>query len=382
MGEPQILRYLTSLVTDKPVVGQYSVVFPPVIKTSQNYIRTTKYSLLTFIPLNLMQQFKRAYNIYFLLGCFSLIGGYASVSSTSMVAPLIIVLAFSAAKEAVEDFNRYRADVKANTTPCCVVRNEKRIIIESMNVCPGDILYLEKGGKFCVDVVLISSSWEDGSVFVETAELDGETNLKRKASIGIFAFANNVEAFKKFNGVVECEQPNENLLTFQGRVTCTEPAECVGLAPLTMMNMAPRGAVLRNTEWVYGLVVYTGLNTKIIRNLKPGVVKVSSLTLQLNRLVVAAFILNMVILGISVGLQYVIYSDFISQQNINIAKGVIAYGSPWYIGPQNPSSSFQILQTFLRFTVFNPVSLHYTHTSYQFHCLLQSSLQGWHKLHI
>lgn len=61
--------------------------------------------------------------MYFLLGCFSLIGGYSSISPVSMVAPLLIVLAFSAAKDAIEDFNRYRVDVAANTTPA-IVGNE------------------------------------------------------------------------------------------------------------------------------------------------------------------------------------------------------------------------------------------------------------------
>jgi magnesium-transporting ATPase (P-type) len=53
------------------------------------------------------------------------------------------------------------------------VRDGVKLVIDSMNVCPGDIIYAEKGAKFPVDVILISSSYEEGTVFIETAELDG-----------------------------------------------------------------------------------------------------------------------------------------------------------------------------------------------------------------
>ena len=46
-------------------------------------------------------------------------------------------------------------------------------MIPSMDICPGDVIYVEKGAKFPVDCILISSSYEEGTVFVETAELDG-----------------------------------------------------------------------------------------------------------------------------------------------------------------------------------------------------------------
>ncbi len=64
-------------------------------------------------------------------------------------------------------------DQSANNTPATVVRDGKRITVKAMDVCPGDVLYATKGQKFPVDVVLISSSYDDGTVFIETAELDG-----------------------------------------------------------------------------------------------------------------------------------------------------------------------------------------------------------------
>lgn len=57
-----------------------------------------------------------------------------------------------------------------------LVREGKKITIDSMNIVPGDILYCKKGDKYPVDSILISSAYEEGTVFVDTAELDGYNN--------------------------------------------------------------------------------------------------------------------------------------------------------------------------------------------------------------
>ncbi|KAJ3078113.1 hypothetical protein HK102_004725, partial [Quaeritorhiza haematococci] len=69
-----------------------------------NYIRTTKYTLLTFIPLNLYFQFKRFYNLYFLLGALSVFFGFSSLSPLFQVFPLLVVLFFAAVKDGIEDY--------------------------------------------------------------------------------------------------------------------------------------------------------------------------------------------------------------------------------------------------------------------------------------
>lgn len=102
----QMVQIETAIVRRTNAV--YTVVCPPaVVAANQNNIKTTKYTLWTFLPLNLYLQFHKAYNLYFLIGCFSVIGGYSSISTTSLVSPLLIVLAFSAAKEAIEDLVLY-----------------------------------------------------------------------------------------------------------------------------------------------------------------------------------------------------------------------------------------------------------------------------------
>ncbi|KAI8908590.1 hypothetical protein EDD86DRAFT_191661 [Gorgonomyces haynaldii] len=360
--QPSIVESILSL-SRKSVSAIFKVDIQPIeVPNGLNYIRTTKYTVLTFLPKNLYMQFRRAYNIYFLLACFSLIGGYASVSVTSMVGPLLIVLAFSAIKEALEDFNRFRADQSANLKECVVVRGGKRMVIPSKDIVPGDILYYEKGGKFDADCILISSSYEEGTVFVETAELDGETNLKRKACVGVLSEFVDPEKLQKLHGSIECEHPNENLISFEGRINVQSDI-CKGVAPLSMMNMALRGSVLKNTEFAYGIVVYTGSNTKIIKNLKQAKQKTSTVEHALNKLVIAAFVFNMVVLAASVIVEYFSFLEaYNAEQVLKLTNVDYAYN--WYLGAVRTSSSIEVLATFLSFfalyTYIIPISLFVT----------------------
>ena len=73
-----------------------------------NYVSTTKYTLATFIPKALFEQFRRVANIYFLVACCLSFTPLAPYTAFSAILPLIIVIGVTMAKEAIEDFRRYR----------------------------------------------------------------------------------------------------------------------------------------------------------------------------------------------------------------------------------------------------------------------------------
>jgi phospholipid-transporting ATPase len=69
--------------------------------------------------------------------------------------------------------------------------------------------------------------------------------------------------------VLKSEQPNNRLYNYDG--TLTVPIDADGNnkdqnLPLDPSKMLLRGAQLRNTSWVYGLVVFTGHETKLMLN--------------------------------------------------------------------------------------------------------------------
>jgi phospholipid-transporting ATPase len=303
------------------------------------------------------------------LGALSVLFGNSSLTPASQISPLVIVLTFSAGKEAIEDFSRYRADTLANNASVTIVMDGKKKEIASKDLKPGDIIYVEKGDKFQVDCVLLSSSYEDGTVFIETAELDGETNLKRRSTVNQTIDLRDDVAISKAKGIIECEQPNENLVSFEGRLTLDQSSP----SSLSMLNMSPRGSVLRNTEFVYAVVVYSGIHTKIMKNLKLGKLKTSSLERNLNTLVLCAFGYNAILLVSSVILEYYFYVTARSKESASDLIGVA-----WYVGFQTPTTvshlTVTILSFFALYSYVIPISLFVTIELVR---LGQAKYMGW-----
>lgn len=91
-----------------------SVNIPPPIPSlfQSNYISTTKYNAITFIPVSLFNQFRRYANIYFLIvAILQSIPQISPLNPLSAIAPLVFVIALSMIREGYEDLKRYRADL-------------------------------------------------------------------------------------------------------------------------------------------------------------------------------------------------------------------------------------------------------------------------------
>jgi hypothetical protein len=74
-------------------------------REQNNYIKTSKYTLLTFLPLNVFEQFQRLANFYFLcLLVLQFIPFISSLTPITTAVPLIGVLALTAIKDAYDDF--------------------------------------------------------------------------------------------------------------------------------------------------------------------------------------------------------------------------------------------------------------------------------------
>lgn len=80
------------------------------IKHSSNYVSTTKYTMLTFLPKALYEQFRRVANLYFTVVAVLSCTEMSPVSYYTTIPPLVLVIGLSVSKEAYEDYKRYRAD--------------------------------------------------------------------------------------------------------------------------------------------------------------------------------------------------------------------------------------------------------------------------------
>nr|XP_015831762.2 phospholipid-transporting ATPase ID [Nothobranchius furzeri] len=253
---------------------------------AKNSIKTSKYNVLTFLPLNLFEQFTRLANAYFLfLLILQLIPQISSVPWFTTAVPLVAVLSITAVKDANDDINRHKCDKQVNNRKVDVLINGELKKEKWMNVEVGDIVKLESNHFVTADLLLLSSSEPLNLVYMETAELDGETNLKVKQALTVTGeMGDNMEALSMFRGEVRCEPPNNRLDKFKG--TLTMNGQNYGLDNNKVLL---RGCTLRNTEWCFGLVLFGGPDTKLMQNSGRTTFKRTSIDHLMNILVLCIF---------------------------------------------------------------------------------------------
>nr|XP_034956339.1 phospholipid-transporting ATPase ID-like isoform X8 [Zootoca vivipara] len=255
---------------------------------ARNSIQTSKYNVFTFLPLNLFEQFQRVANAYFLfLLILQLIPEISSLSWFTTVVPLILVLAVSAAKDAIDDVNRHANDKQVNNRPVKVLMNGSLKDDLWLNVEVGDIIKLENNNFVTADVLLLSSSEPHSLTYIETAELDGETNLKVKQALTVTAeLGEDLQALSSFDGEIKCEAPNNKLDKFLGTLLFKGEKYA-----LDNEKMLLRGCTIRNTDWCFGLVIFAGPDTKLMQNCGRTTFKRTSIDRLMNFLVLVIFVL-------------------------------------------------------------------------------------------
>uniref|UniRef100_A0A8C7FC13 Phospholipid-transporting ATPase n=1 Tax=Oncorhynchus kisutch TaxID=8019 RepID=A0A8C7FC13_ONCKI len=253
-------------------------------KYAGNGIKTYKYNALTFIPLNLFEQFKRVANLYFLaLLILQIIPEITTLPWYTTLVPLVLVLGITAIKDLVDDL------VRDSST--------SRWFQESkwMNIHVGDVVRLKKNGHIPADILLLSSSNPNSLCYVETAELDGETNLKFK--MGLKVTDERLQEERQLAQFDVCEEPNNRLDKFTGTMCWRKDR-----FPLDLDNMMLRGCRIRNTDECHGLVIFAGADTKIMRNGGKTRFKRTKIDELMNYMVYSIFvILILVCAGLAIG---------------------------------------------------------------------------------
>ncbi|XP_037561346.2 phospholipid-transporting ATPase ID-like [Dermacentor silvarum] len=141
---------------------------------ANNYIKTSKYSLLTFLPRNLFEQFQRLANFYFLcLLVLQMIPQISSLTPWTTAVPLVVVLSLTALKDAIDDIQRHQSDNQVNNRLSKVLRNGQLMEERWHKVQVGDIIFMENDHFVAADLLLLSTSEPNGLCYIETAELDG-----------------------------------------------------------------------------------------------------------------------------------------------------------------------------------------------------------------
>ncbi|KAI0367307.1 phospholipid-transporting ATPase 1 [Pilatotrama ljubarskyi] len=369
----------------------------PIVRYVRNKVRTSKYTIVTFIPKNLYEQFRRVANLYFLalviVQVFSIFG---APSPQTSALPLLFILTVTAIKDGIEDYRRAVLDEEVNNSavtklgnwrnvnqpkdprswyekllginpPGKVTRGVRKLrereagegmeivlskggdertsvstlpvndsssemgfygagrklediqSVDSHSYPPqeskptwgggsgslnayqqsihgrssvgvvdynkrvsglarwertlwkklevGDIVLLRENEQVPADIVVLSTSDADNMCYLETKNLDGETNLKPRKSVKATSSITSEEDLERISFVLDSEPPHANLYLYHAVLRYKDPSsgeekqESVGINELLL-----RGCTLRNTTWVIGLVVFTGADTKIMLN--------------------------------------------------------------------------------------------------------------------
>ncbi|CDF38411.1 unnamed protein product [Chondrus crispus] len=219
--------------------------------------------------------------------------------------------------------------------------------VASRDIAVGDIVLVGKGEVFPCDLVLLHSALEGGIAYVSTANLDGESNLKRVIVTSATAEIEHPSQLPPVKGKIRAQRPSTSLHEFEASIELSGE----GPVPLGLSSLLLRGSILRNTEYIYGIVVYTGFDTKVALNMRNHPSKMSSVERKL----------NWVVLMLLIALATLVITGAIVAGVLQNRDGA----GQWYMGENALNSggkvTSQSLGTFLiLFSIFIPVSLFVT----------------------
>lgn len=322
---------------------------------SSNGISTRNYTWLSFAPVSLLFQFRSVSNAYFLMtASIMLIPDVSPVSPFSAIAPLCFVLLVSEIRQFAEEYQKYRRDVQTNLSEIKrLIKQEGEQVFETVtweSLHPGDVVLLYDRDNIPADLCVVYTGANNFS-YVETSNLDGETNLKTRSAPSVFDRVAPIREGRTgdspedydFSAVLEqklvFEPPNPDMYRFRGTLGDS--------TVLSINNVMLRGCSMRNTPWALGVCVYTGHESKAMLNstsagMTPS--KKTNVERRTNVMVLIVFACQILL----------VFGSTLGYQNQVDEAGF----SAWYLsGLSNFSSGLQSLTFFVLLNTIIPMSL-------------------------
>lgn len=377
-----------------------------------NQINSSRYTFYSFLPRQIYVQFSKLANVYFLMvAVLQMIPCLSTVSLHTTIIPLCVFMGVSMVKEAFDDSQRRRLDREENektvkvlqktsagcnnpttTTQHSTELNYSRTKLSSegtldtrfhnfnllsehhgVNVKKkkwkdlrvGDFVLLNKDSWVPADLLLLTTDGDNNECFIETTELDGKTHLKnRRPNTQLSKLASAASGLANINAKVVVEDPNIDLYNFEGNLDLENDQTGESIKyPLNIDNVVFRGSILRNTENVVGIVIFTGEETKVRMNtIKNRRLKTPKLQRKVNLImifmVVIVFLMSF----------YFFLANIVSNQKYN-------YGNKtWYLFQQGTDTDPTIISFIIMCSTLIPSSLYVTTEIIK---LIQGKLMKW-----
>ncbi|RWS09915.1 phospholipid-transporting ATPase IIB-like protein [Dinothrombium tinctorium] len=242
-----------------------SVGVPNKEKFASNIIRNQKYNIITFLPVVLFNQFKFFLNLYFLLmACSQFIPSLKVGLLYTYWAPLGFVLAVTLIREAVDDILRYKRDKAVNSQLYQILTPNGPLVIPSSKIAVGNLIVVEKDQRVPADMIFLKTTEKNGSCFIRTDQLDGETDWKLRLAVHATQELDSIEELFKREAYVHAEEPRRDIHSFVGKFSLnTEEVS------LSIENTLWANTVIASGTAI-GVVIYTGPETRsVMNNLEP-----------------------------------------------------------------------------------------------------------------
>ena len=342
-------------------------------KFLNNEICTSKYTFYNAFPKILYEQFHQISNIYFLF--LAILQMIPSISQSNrmptILVPLLMVVGLNGIKDYFEDYKRKKSDERENNSKTQLFQNNRFVESEWKNLSPGNIIKVDKDKYFPADLILIYSSNKNGSAFIETKNLDGETNLKHKESIkdiyNWYTTGQNEltldEVINKTNELdltIQTQKPDFNLYLFDGTSKMNINHE-EKISSIDYNNFLLRGSSLKNTDYIIGIVIYTGHNSKIMLNSQRARTKYSLVT-KFTSIILMFIVLLQFVISLVFSIIYTIEKkDYMFKDNVS--QSFITVLFVWFLSTNNlvPISlivTIEMIRYFQAFFIMNDANLY------------------------
>ncbi|KAF2353653.1 P-type ATPase subfamily IV [Trinorchestia longiramus] len=227
---------------------------------------------------------------------------------------------------------KYLFDINSSSK-CYVDRTWKELRV-------GDVVHLRSNELVPADILLLNSSDSHGVCYIDSCNLDGETSLKQRESVRGLGMDGNFDP-GQLNFSVEISPPTTKIYHFLGSIPVGEGGKRIAL---NESNLLLRSCFVKNTDFVEGLVVYAGSETKVMLNSSSSRYKRSRLERHMNTAVLCcvAILLVMCLLSATGSGVWQAYFDKAS------ASGVIPFLPPVTSSPNDGRKGADTLEELVR----------------------------------
>lgn len=370
---------------------------------------------------------KLANTYFFIVAVLQMVPGWSTTGTYTTIIPLCVFMGISMTREAWDDFRRHRLDKEENNKPVDVLAKDEIHDAQEVYALPNSVMsstaYLTKpnatesdlpsnddqnstpglslgthfnnfellGNKYNVhikqkkweklrvgdfvlltqddwipaDLLLLTCDGENNECFVETMALDGETNLKSKQPHPeLNKLTKAASGLANINAQVTVEDPNIDLYNFEGNLELKNSHnDTIMKYPLGPDNVIYRGSILRNTQNVVGMVIFSGEETKIRMNaLKNPRTKAPKLQRKINIIIVF-----MVVVVATISL----FSYF---GHVLRKRKYIDQNQAWYLFQTDAGVAPTIMSFIIMYNTIIPLSLYVTMEIIK---VVQSKMMEW-----